>query len=193
MSIKSTTKLLVMVATSAVAGCATSASGIVVHSASQVTPYSAGFVNYAAQSGEFAAELRGNPFPAPMPPEAIASSLKLPPFAIPAKVTTRPGPNAAANLRIVLVFNPAAPGPGTSEFCRDLDQIRVAPPGPLTRVAAAFCADQRAISWLAAEGPAADNPRDPRFRELMDAVMFNLLPSKDAASRSGDGRCFGSC
>lgn len=185
--------LLAIGAAAALNGCVTGQDGIVLHSIDQVTPYSPSFVNYAAKSGEFAAELRGSPFAAPVPPEAIANALKLPPYAIPAKVTTRPGPNAASNLRMVLVFNPAAPGPGTDEFCRNLDNIRLGRPGPMTRVAAAFCADNRAVSWLAAEGPAGDNPRDLRFQNLMNAVILNLLPNVDVAGRSGDGRCFGAC
>ena len=186
-------RLLAIGAAAVLGGCVTGQNDVVVRSADQVTPYSPSFVNYAAKSGEFAAVLRGDPFATPVPPEAIASALRLPPYAIPAKVTTRPGPNAASNLRMVLVFNPAAPGPGTDEFCRDLDNIRSGRPGPTTRVAAAFCADRRAVSWLAAEGPAGDNPQDPRFQMLMTAVILNLLPNIDVAGRSGDGRCFGAC
>lgn len=185
--------LLAIGAAVALSGCVMSQDDIVVRSADQVTPYSPSFVNYAAKSGEFAAELRGSAFASSVAPETVANALKLPPYVIPAKVTTRPGPNAASNLRMVLVFNPAAPGPGTDEFCRNLDNIRLGRPGATTRVAAAFCADQRAVSWLAAEGPAGNNPSDPHFRKLMTAVVLNLLPNVDVAGRSGDGRCFGAC
>lgn len=145
----------------------------------QILPYSPQLVNYAAQTGAMAAQAYGNPFGSPSDAAALIEGLPLPGWFTTAKLTARPGPNVAANIRVVIVFNPGWKGPGMDDACRNAGALPLGPGGGASlRIAATLCADNRAISWLVAEAPTPKGPDDPAFRRLMDQVLVNLLPHK---------------
>lgn len=147
----------------------------------QLSPYSPQLVNYAAQTGAIAAEAYGNPFGTGGDAAALIEGLPLPSWFTVAKLATRPGPNVAANIRIVIVFNPGWAGPGMDDVCRNAAALPLAPEaGPNLRIAATLCADNRAVSWLVAEAPKPAGPDDRTFRRLMDQVLVNLLPNRIA-------------
>jgi hypothetical protein len=182
--------LLLAVAATALAGCA----GPRISYSDQIPPYSRQLVDYAAQSGEFTAVIVGNPFPSPADAEAMAAAIPWPGYFTRARVTTRPGPEARSNHRAVFVFNPAWRGPALDEVCRDPAAAATRPPGAEpTRVAATFCAAERAVSWLVAEGNAGTGPGDPLYRQLMGQVMLNLLPPMGPLDRQGDRDCGDPC
>lgn len=147
----------------------------------QLSPYSPQLVNYAAQTGAIAAEAHGNPFGSPGDAAALIEGLPLPSWFTVAKLTTRPAPDAAANIRIVIVFNPGWRGPGMDDVCRNAGALPLAPgEGPTLRIVATLCADNRAVSWLVADAPKPASPDDRAFRRLMDQVLVNLLPNRIA-------------
>jgi hypothetical protein len=121
-------------------------------------------------------EIAGNPFAAAADAESIAGSLQLPPHFSPARLTTKPGPKVASNIRIAMAFNATAPGAAENDLCNRLSAMPVRPGGPTARVSLALCADGRPASWLVAEGPVGDGPRDPRFQRLMASAFQTLLP-----------------
>jgi len=149
-----------------------------IYQADQIGPYSPQLVSFAAKSGAMAAEIHGDVFGTPTDPEAIAASLRLPGWITKAIVTTRPGPEVASNIRLVLLFNPGFKGPAGNEACVNADALPQGPAGDRLRVAATLCVDGKAVSWLVGEGPAASGTDDAKFRNLMDQVLLNLLPNK---------------
>ena len=146
--------------------------------ADQITPYSPQLVNYAAKSGALAAEIVGDILGTPTDPEEVAAALRLPGWVTKARITTRPGPEVASNIRLVLIFNPGFKGPPDNSACSDPKRLPLAPPGDKLTVAAAFCADGKAVSWLVGEGPAPATLDDKKFTNLMNQVLLNLLPNR---------------
>ena len=138
--------------------------------------YTPGLVSYAAKNGEMAVEISGNPFATATDAESIAGALSLPSYFAPARLTTRPGPGTASNIRLVLAFNADVRGAAEYALCTRLSTLPVRPDGGETRVAMAFCASERPASWAVAEGPVGDGPRDPRFQRLMATALLTLLP-----------------
>ncbi len=141
----------------------------------QAALYTPGLVAYASKNGEMAVEIAGNPFAAATDAESIAGALRLPEYFAPARLTTRPGPGTASNIRLVLAFTDA-PGAAEQALCARLGTLPVRPAGGETRIAMALCASERPASWAVAEGPVGDGPRDPRFQRLMASALFSLLP-----------------
>jgi hypothetical protein len=148
-----------------------------VYHADRTALYTPALVNYAAQTGEMAVEIKGNPFAQAIEPESIAGALYLPGHFTKARLTTTPGPRAASNVRIVMAFNPVVPGSGEWALCRDLAKVAVRPAAPeFASVASALCAGDRPAAWAHGQGPVGDGPADPRFQRLMGQVFHAMLP-----------------
>jgi hypothetical protein len=158
----------------------------------RVALYTPSLVSYASKSGEMPVEIAGNPFAAPTDAENIASALQLPAHFSPARLTTRPGPGTASNVRLVMAFNATAPGAAEVALCNNLRAMPVRPGGAETRVSVALCASERPATWLVAEGPVGDGPRDPRFQRLMASAFQTLMPLTLPDSR-GDRPCVAPC
>ena len=155
----------------------------------RVALYTPSLVSYASKSGEMPVEIAGNPFAAATDAEIIAGALQLPAHFSPARLTTRPGPGTASNVRLVMAFNATAPGAAESALCNNLRTLPVRTGGAETRVSMALCASDRPAAWLVAEGPVGDGPRDPRFQRLMASALQTLLPLATGDSRDRDPPC----
>lgn len=149
----------------------------------QQTPYSAQMLRYAAKAGQIATTVHGTPFRGKANAEDIAMAVK-PPGWLPrgTVLTTKPKPTTPANIRIVLVFDPASNVLREADLCTAQAKPETETPSARLRVHAALCIDDKPASWLTGEGRAAAAPSGKSFQTLMNQVMANLLPERDGAS-----------
>lgn len=147
----------------------------------QQSPYSAQVLRYAAKAGQIATTVHGTPFPGKANAEDIAMAVK-PPGWLPrgTALTTRPKPATPANIRIVLVFDPVSNVLREADLCLPQAKPEMQTPSSRLRVHAAVCLDDKPVSWLQGEGRAAAAPSGKSFQNLMNQVMANLLPDRDA-------------
>ncbi len=147
----------------------------------QQTPYSAQMLRYAAKSGQIATAIHGNPFAGKANAEDVAASVR-PPGWLPrgTVLSTKPRPGTPANIRIVLVFDPASNVLREADLCAAEAKPETQTPSSRLRVHAAVCIDDKPVSWLQGEGRAAAAPSGKSFQNLMNQVMANLLPDRDS-------------
>lgn len=151
-----------------------------ISNADRQTPYAPALVRFAAKSGELATVIHGNPFPAAVDAETIASAIHLPGW-LPrgTRLTTRPSPPTPTNIRIVLAFQPTWRGVREQWLCDGNARLELAPGGGKITVAAALCVDGTPVSWLQGQGEPAASPAAKSFQNLMNQVMANLLPDRE--------------
>ena len=155
--------------------------------------YSYGLVAYGGKSGEMAVEIHGQPFGAPVPETAIASAAPMPGWLNARSLTTQPKPGTPRAYRVVLTFNPAD-STGVRDACTTSQPAVVQPGNEKITISADYCAIDRSVSHLVANGPAVSGPDDPRFREMLGMVLASLLPATDP-NMQGKGHCMvaGAC
>lgn len=90
--------------------------------------------------------------------------------------TTRPGPTAKENYRLVLAFNPAKRGLA-SRLCRAADEIPLAPSStrPI-RLQIAFCQGETDITSRRGTLPDATGPEDPVFQNFLAQALQLTQP-----------------
>lgn len=86
--------------------------------------------------------------------------------------TTKPGPSAEKNLRVVMAFNSDAEG---YDLCTGHNFRPRNQGGPLT-LNAAWCFGNRQDSMVVATVDGAKSVNDPRFHDLVDQTVLNLFP-----------------
>lgn len=172
-------RLIPLLSLLALAGCN---DPVKIANTGQQTPYSAQMLRYAAKAGEIATVIHGNPFAGKANAEEIAAAIA-PPGWLPrgTRLTTRPKVETPANIRIVLVFDPASNVLRDDPLCEAQAKPETLSPDARLRVHAVLCIDNKAVSWLSGEGRAAAAPSGKSFRNLMNQVMANLLPDRDSA------------
>lgn len=146
----------------------------------QQSPYSAQMLRYAAKAGQIATTVHGTPFPGKANAEDVAAAVR-PPGWLPhgTVLSTRPKSATPANIRIVLVFDPASNVLREADLCAAQAKPETDTPSSRLRVHAAVCIDDKPVSWLQGEGRAAAAPSGKSFQNLMNQVMANLLPERD--------------
>lgn len=149
------------------------------------TRYDPGTISWAAQDGELATVVRGNPFAASVEAEAIAAGLRLPGWFAPARLTTRPADLRRAEHRVVLVFNPLRDPLGGAAACGDVAGVALAPPGPTMRVQLAWCDGTKVDAEAILAAPTGRDPADPRFAGSLNDALAAMLPPRNR--NHGDG------
>ncbi|MHA1570650.1 MAG: hypothetical protein ACTSWM_02425 [Alphaproteobacteria bacterium] len=93
--------------------------------------------------------------------------------------TTRSGPSARENFRLVLVFNPAQRGLA-SRLCRNPTEIQLAASSsrPI-RLQIAFCHGDTDITSRRGSLPDATGPEDPAFRNFLAQALQLTQPRND--------------
>ena len=93
--------------------------------------------------------------------------------------TTKPGPSARDNFRLVLVFNPAQRGLA-SRLCRNPSDIQLAPSSnrPI-RLQIAFCHGESDITSRRGSLPSATAPEDPAFQNFLAQALQLSQPSSN--------------
>jgi len=177
---------LPLAAAAALAAC--TQSNVNVSAVSYTPLYYPQLVSYVTQGGQLATVVRGNPFgPGPVDADALAAALPLPNAAAPFRYRAMTPDAARKSARLVLVFGPAAAGPGDSDTCNNAQDEPIVPGGGPVAVKAVFCVGPNWTSTLYASGPPARDPRDPQFQALMNQVIASLMPEDQPLSDRGTG------
>lgn len=159
------------------AGC--SASGGVITYTEMDTGYSPQEFAYAGGPGELWTEVMGNPFTAPKPEldQAVTATMYAAHFGPATRFTTTPGPKALRTYRVQLMFN----GPETNAMaaCGPVAPIPAIYRGGNVLLFAAFCRDDRALTFLRAAGDKFAGPEDPRFVAFIREITIRLFPPQN--------------
>ncbi len=103
----------------------------------------------------------------------------------PTNFTTRPGPSAAKNYRITIVFNPP-PAVGPNSLCGDTSAVRGEDTGARLRLLAVFCSHGDPMSFAYGSTVAARSVDDPAVRRLMAKLTREMVPAVDPITVSPD-------
>lgn len=152
--------------------------------------YSAGMVRYAAQSGEIATVVRGDPFgrgDTAMQAEAIASQLASPGWLGPRRFTTNPRADTKSNYKLVLVFNPTRLNVGDDQTCAmPGEEPTMGRSEGASKFMAVFCADARWASHLEGTVPLGQGPESVEFRNALNLAVLELMPPRNPKIETGD-------
>ncbi len=181
--------IVALVATAAILAACESTGGVISYVDVETT-YVPGNVGYATHDGKLAAVVHGSPFGRADAgtAEAIARGLELPGWFPPATLTTAPtgvGGDRAA-FRVVMVFNPDTPHLGGKGACGDLSAVPLRAPGPVMRVAMAFCNDAKPEAEVMLEAPSGAGPDDPAFRARLNQALAVMLPHENPSRRDSN-------
>lgn len=181
--------IVALVATAAILAACESTGGVISYVDVETT-YVPGNVGYATHDGKLAAVVHGSPFGRADAgtAEAIARGLELPGWFTPATLTTVPtgvGGDRAA-FRVVMVFNPDTPHLGGKGACGDLSAVPLRGPGPVMRVAMAFCNDAKPEAEVMLEAPSGAGPDDPAFRARLNQALAVMLPHENPSRRDAN-------
>ncbi len=181
--------IVALVATAAILAACESTGGVISYVDVETT-YVPGNVGYATHDGKLAAVVHGSPFGRADAgtAEAIARGLELPGWFPPATLTTVPtgvGGDRAA-FRVVMVFNPDTPHLGGKGACGDLSAVPLRAPGPVMRVAMAFCNDAKPEAEVMLEAPSGAGPDDPAFRARLNQALAVMLPHENPSRRDAN-------
>lgn len=145
------------------------------------------YFSQGARSGEMLAVVVGNPFSAPKPvvEQAVTDAMQGKHHGPRTRFTTRPGPDARTNHRIVMAFNtPRSFHP--DRLCGDPAAIPSEPTGERLRLYAGYCVENALYSQARISIPATQSPDDPRFHHMIASAMWELVPFRDPFD---DNRC----
>jgi hypothetical protein len=134
----------------------------------------------AAATGEMATVIVGNPFaePATRVEAAIVGAMQGHHPRARLRFTTRPGPAALPDHRIVVMFDPPR-ALVPRALCADVGGLRPAAAGPRLRLLAVFCAEGEVVSFVDASTAAAETADHPAVRRLIANVMEELILETD--------------
>jgi len=166
------------------AGC--SSSGGVISYSEMDTGYSIQEFAYAGGSGELWTEVMGNPFTQAKPEldRAVTDAMYASHFGPATRFTTTPDQKAVRTYHVRLMFN----GPETNAMAA----CGVVPPLPPTYrggdvlLFAAFCRDDRALTFLRAAGDKFTGPEDPRFQAFIREITIRLFPPQNPEMHDQD-------
>ena len=96
----------------------------------------------------------------------------------PTHFTTRPGPSAAKNYSITILFNPP-PAIGPNALCGDTAGISAEETGTRLRLIAVFCSHGEPMSFAYGSTVAARSVMDPVVSSLMAKVTREIVPAVD--------------
>ena len=109
---------------------------------------------------------------------AITDAMQGHNYGPPTNFTTRPGPSAAKNYRITILFNPP-PAIGPNSMCGETDALSAEDRGERLRLLAVFCSHGDPMSYVYGSTAAANSAADPAVRHLMASVTRELVPPSD--------------
>ena len=156
------------------AGC--SGSGGVITYSEMDTGYSPQEFAYAGGPGELWTEVLGDPFTQPKPEldRAVTDAMYAAHFGPATRFTAMPDAKARRTYRVRMIFN----GPETNAMLACAAQPPLPPVyrGGSVLLFAAFCRDDRALTFLRAAGDKFAGPDDPRFVVFIREVTIRLFP-----------------
>jgi hypothetical protein len=148
----------------------------------------------AGGSGQLLTQVVGNPFGVTQDQfdAAVTSAMYGAHFGPATHFTTTPTGSYRRLFFVRMVFD--------SVYPMTINTICTAPPqgapphpvaGPVSlRISAAFCQEDRVLSYLEGGGSGYTGPDDPRFVEFIQEVTFNLFPPNNSTLRRGQpGNC----
>jgi hypothetical protein len=145
---------------------------------------------YAGGPGELWTEVMGNPFTQAKPDldRSVTAAMYDAHFGPATRFTTTPGPKARRTYHVRLMFN----GPETNSMsaCGAVPPLPPSYRGGDVLVFAAFCRDDRALTFLRAQGDKFTGPDDPRFLTFMREITIRLFPPQNPDMHNQDhGNC----
>ncbi len=150
---------------------------------------------YAGGPGELWTEVMGNPFMQAKPDldRSVTTAMYDSHFGPAMRFTTTPGPAARRTYHVRLIFN----GPETNSMsaCGALPPLQPSYRGGNVLLFAAFCRDDRALTFLRAAGDKFAGLDDPRFQTFIREVTIRLFPPQnpDMHSQTQDHCQMGDC
>ncbi len=162
------------------------AQGTVVRNAT-IASYRPSMLSYAAGQGAMKTEIIGNPFVGSKDEldRVVTSSMTGAHFGPLLAFATSVSPQNKSPYRVVVIFNPTG-GYGSGRLCSGPVDFSGAPSEPV-RVAAAFCASSRPVTYTSGSVSGVDAPTDPAFRALIRQIAIVLFPLRDP-TRGDDER-----
>ncbi len=177
------TRILLVAATILLAGCAGAATfdtGRLSTNTSRLD-----FATIAGGGRDMHTQIFGNPFAIPDDffADSVTAVFNTRNSRSPSNFTTRPGPSARPNFRLVLTFNPAERGL-PSRLCRSPETIPLAPAStrPI-RLQIAFCQGDKDISSRRGTLADATGPEDPRFQNFLAQALQLTQPERNRFRR----------
>lgn len=146
------------------------------------------FFRYAASAGEMRTVVVGNPFPVSQATldQIVTQAMEHNHNGPPTRFTTTPGPQAHANMRVVVAFDPPSTMDNVRVLCGDPAAIPTShPSGDRLQATVGFCMDSDLFSSVNISMPKVASPSDPAFTHMIASAMWQLIPSRDPLS-TGD-------
>jgi hypothetical protein len=132
-------------------------------------------IGAAAATGNVPVVIHSEPYPNDESGAAVVAAMKGLPAYNP--VTFTPATASGAGYHVVLAFGEAPVG--SSNYCRDPGLTPRQSSSP-TAIYSAFCFNQTLLSEAQVTAEAVSGPTDPKFREVMSALVPALMPMNDA-------------
>lgn len=136
---------------------------------------------YAAANSDLKVEVIGNPFTVAksVTDKAVTDAMQGSDFGINANFTTKPGPNAATNYRIVVMFNPPR-HLSEGRLCGDISDLKSGKKEGWQTVLMAFCAGDQPESWISANASPFEGPGGDHFNTVIGNMAWRLIPNDDS-------------
>lgn len=147
-----------------------------------------GDFRYATHKGAILTEVHGNPFPMPMDRfrDLVLTHMKDAAKGPPASFVATASQGTVAPYKVVAVFN-AATGSVTDDMCADGAAVTRTEAGPRVRLDMVFCLGDEVKTEVAGTVGGLTGTADPKFRDLVRAVTYAMIPSQDGEDTGDDG------
>ncbi|HTY67975.1 MAG TPA: hypothetical protein VMH36_15075 [Alphaproteobacteria bacterium] len=140
------------------------------------------YVQTQAQSGVNSVIVRNSPFPPQTVVDALQSRYQSGQY----KFGTGPNPADWNGYTVVLSFG--GPTMGGQSLCQNLNTPQAGVPSGRTEVLGEYCYGDRLVTEASGRASAITDPQDPRFQELVGAVVTELFKNDyNIYHKSGGG------
>ena len=139
---------------------------------------------WAAQSGEMATVIIGNPFDVPQERtnDAVLAAMAGSYAGPDVRFTTDPAPNAPAGFEVVVLLD----GPPAMRYdilCKNRSAAAPQPRQGFNTVVVSFCAGDSTLSSAAGSVARVAAPEDSAYRALISSAMIELIPRRQKEER----------
>lgn len=149
------------------------------------------FFRYGASAGEMKTVVVGNPFPVSQDvlDKVVTQAMQNNHNGPMTHFTTKPGPKAYSNFRVVVAFN-TPQTMDARDLCGAPADIPTGASGSRLKAEVGFCMDSDLYSSVNISIPTVKSPTNPEFRHMIASAMWRLIPSYDPLSH-GESECGG--
>jgi hypothetical protein len=152
---------------------------VIVHTTKQELLYTPEYVTYASDNGSIPVEIYGNPLgDSQLASEKLLNAINIPHWIAPRKMHPVVANKRGTGHRLVLVFNPASAIASGDSICANPD-TPTRKPGDHMLALAALCSLDDNVTRATAEGDVQPGLQDPRFLELLNNLIMEVMPSRN--------------